>query len=509
MRDRLIVGLAFHRAWALEATTFERLCSIVQAHIEREPVSEAARAFMAQQRVEREGSFAYEPEPTQHGPVRVIPVLGVIAPRAAMVNDISQPQGTSVDGLREALASALEDPETRSIVMTFDTPGGSVDGLVELAQEIRAARERKPVYAIANYQALSAGWWLAAQATRVFVTPGGRLGSMGIVHIAVDGAARIRAREGAEVKVISSASKKVISATDTRMTTEALAAIVRDLDVYHALFVADVAAGRGVEQAVAASWADGDVHVGEAAVQIGLADAVASFESVLAEAGAEAMKAPRTPATTAGTTPARTPSASRAEAAPPPVDPLAEDAPPGDEDDDEDEEGQPGEDAGTRITVETPGASAQPPRRRSTKAAHADGVRHERQRQAQIRALAEADQHELVASLIEDGSSVDEARVALHDDLRQRRVKAPAGRAARADLAPVETAPMRSAPAAQPQLDADQRHDRVLVAQCEAIWRNDPATRHEFGNNFALFVEYQAGVQCGVVRSRSGLARSN
>lgn len=501
MRDRLIVGLAFHRAWALESTTFERLCAIVQSHIADQPLAEATRAFIAQTRVDRESAYAFEPRPTQNGSVRVIPVLGVIAPRASMVNQCSQPQGTSVEGLREAIQSALDDGDTSSLLMAFDTPGGSVDGISELAAFIREAREQKPIYAIASYQALSAGWWLAAQATKVFVTGGGRIGSMGIVQVAIDGVARLRSQEKGEVKVISSASKKVVSATDSKMTTESLQAIVRDLDVYHALFVADVAAGRGVDKEQAALWADGDVHVGEAAVQLGLADAVASFESVLAEAGAEAMKEPRMPAQT-GKTAARTTSASRAEAAPPPQEPSAEDMPDDEEDDEKDDEE--GEDAGgTTVTVETKPAAKSTTRRRTD--ARADGVRQERERQAAIRAMAEADQAELVAQLVDDGSSVDDARVALHDDLRQRRATRPAGtRQARADLAPVGT---RSAEAridaVVGDMQADERHDKAFVAQCRAIWQGDPGTRRIFGGNFALFVEEQAGVASGIIRTRN------
>ena len=48
-------------------------------------------------------------------------------------------------------------------MLDVDSPGGSVYGIAELADEIRAARGRKPIVAVANSVAASAAYWIGTQ----------------------------------------------------------------------------------------------------------------------------------------------------------------------------------------------------------------------------------------------------------------------------------------------------------------------------------------------------------
>jgi ClpP class serine protease len=73
--------------------------------------------------------------------VAVVPVYGVISQRASMFDDISG--GASVEQIAKQLRLAMANPEVKAIVMDFDTPGGSVYGIDELAQEIFDARQQK------------------------------------------------------------------------------------------------------------------------------------------------------------------------------------------------------------------------------------------------------------------------------------------------------------------------------------------------------------------------------
>ena len=71
------------------------------------------------------------------GAVAVLPLHGIIAHRARMVDDISGPGGTSTERFSQGLRSALEDPSVESILIDVDSPGGSAFGVQELAEEIR------------------------------------------------------------------------------------------------------------------------------------------------------------------------------------------------------------------------------------------------------------------------------------------------------------------------------------------------------------------------------------
>src|SRR5688500_12958609 len=58
--------------------------------------------------------------------------------------------GTSIMEARRALSDLLEDSRVETVLIEFDTPGGGVDGLIEFAAELRAAREKKPIIGLIN-----------------------------------------------------------------------------------------------------------------------------------------------------------------------------------------------------------------------------------------------------------------------------------------------------------------------------------------------------------------------
>ncbi len=82
--------------------------------------------------------------------IAVIPVVGVIAQRASVMNNLSSGGGVSTIAVGQAFQQALDSPEVRAIVLDVDSPGGTVQGVAELADQIYRARGRKPIVADAN-----------------------------------------------------------------------------------------------------------------------------------------------------------------------------------------------------------------------------------------------------------------------------------------------------------------------------------------------------------------------
>ena len=62
------------------------------------------------------------------------------------------------------ILQAVSDPDVGAILMDVDSPGGSVFGVHELSQKIFEARGKKPIVAIANSEAYSAGYYVASAA---------------------------------------------------------------------------------------------------------------------------------------------------------------------------------------------------------------------------------------------------------------------------------------------------------------------------------------------------------
>jgi signal peptide peptidase SppA len=222
------------------------------------------------------------PRRTDIGPapgVAVIPIHGVIAPRMNMMSDISG--GTSYHQVRNLLSLAVADPSIRTIVLDLDTPGGSCAGAPECAAAIRAARLKKPIIASVEYQACSAGFWLASSATEIVMAPSAQVGSIGVFTMHED-LSKALEQLGVNVSVISAGKYKTEGSPVAPLSPEARARIQHLVNSTYGRFVADVATGRGITPAaVRAGYGEGAVVTAEDALALGMVNAIATFEGTL------------------------------------------------------------------------------------------------------------------------------------------------------------------------------------------------------------------------------------
>lgn len=229
------------------------------------------------------------------GAVAVLPLYGVIIPRASLMSEMSG--GTSVSGFQALLDQAIADPAVDAILIDVNSPGGLTDLVPELAARIREARGIKPITAIANTTAASAAYWLASQADELVVTPSGEVGSIG-VYAAHQDISAAQEKAGIATTLISAGRFKVEASPFAPLTDEARAAIQERVDAFYGMFVADVAAGRGVtEAAVRDGFGQGRVVTAEAALAAGMVDGIETFDEALARlaTGAAAQAAGASP----------------------------------------------------------------------------------------------------------------------------------------------------------------------------------------------------------------------
>jgi signal peptide peptidase SppA len=219
---------------------------------------------------------------TRAGAVAVIPIYGVITPRANMMTSMSG--GTTAEDVRGAFQAALADGDVTAIVLDVDSPGGNVEGIEETATVIREARGEKPIVAVANHVMASAAYYLGAQADEVVITPSGRAGSIGIVTAHTDVSAA-QEKLGVKTTLISAGKFKTEGHGFAPLTDDDKAAIQRDVETYYGMFVRAVAKGRGVSaDAVRSGFGEGRMLIGGAAVDAGLADRVDTFDNTIRRA---------------------------------------------------------------------------------------------------------------------------------------------------------------------------------------------------------------------------------
>lgn len=235
------------------------------------------------------------PAPRQSGQVQVIPLAGVVFPRGGgFLADMLG--GTSAERLAASLRQAANDPAVSAIVLDVDSPGGSVAGIPEATDAVRAAAQVKPVVAVANTLAASAAYWIASAATELMVTPSGEVGSIGVFAAHQDVSAALE-HAGIKVSLISAGRHKTEGNPYEPLTDDARAALQARVDEVYSAFVRDVARGRGVSvDAVRGGFGEGRVVGAKAAISQGMADSVGGLDDAIRRAAHLAGQARRGPA---------------------------------------------------------------------------------------------------------------------------------------------------------------------------------------------------------------------
>lgn len=218
------------------------------------------------------------------GAAAVIQVYGTITPRPNIFASWSG--GASAEGIGRAVEQAVADPQAEAIVLDIDSPGGSVFGMPEAAGKILAARKSKPIYAVANHVAASAAYWLATQAHVIAVTPAGQVGSVGVIWAHTDVSA-FDEKIGFKTTYITAGEFKAEGASEFPLTEEARAEMQRVVNEYYGMFTAAVAKGRGVKaERIEKDFGQGRMRLAAEAVELRMADRVATLEQIIAEVNA-------------------------------------------------------------------------------------------------------------------------------------------------------------------------------------------------------------------------------
>lgn len=273
---RHVAAAVFGTPWAIDPAKLMALVEILQVRLD-------GFRFSAEEIAGRLDAAAPR-RPVQHstGVTGVIPVIGVLSKRANMFTEASG--GTSIDDVTRAFRAALNDDRIKSIVFDIDSPGGSTDGVQELADEIYEARGRKPITAVANPLAASAAYWIGAAASEFAITPSGMAGSIGVYAVhhdesALDEALGIR-------HTVVSAGKYKAEGVYQPLSSEAIQHLQNMVDEMYGHFVDSVARGRGVSAAdVRDGFGEGRVVLAREAVRQGMVDRIATLDTVLARHG--------------------------------------------------------------------------------------------------------------------------------------------------------------------------------------------------------------------------------
>lgn len=209
------------------------------------------------------------------GGVAVLPVHGTLVQRGDSLDAMSGLTGYNVISRR--LQAALADPKVKGIVLEFDSPGGEVAGVFELAGQIQAAT--KPVWAHANEMMFSAAYALGVGASDITMAQTSMIGSVGVIMLHVD-QSQADAKKGLVFTPIYAGARKVDYSSHAPLSDQARATAQEQVDRLYQIFVDHVAGARAIDPAAVKATEAGLLTPGQA-LDNGMADGQASLTETI------------------------------------------------------------------------------------------------------------------------------------------------------------------------------------------------------------------------------------
>ena len=200
--------------------------------------------------------------------VGVIEVFGVIADSRQII---------------EQLHDFRDNDSVKALVLRIDSPGGGVGPSQEIFDEVKAVDVIKPIVVSMGSVAASGGYYIASPAREIIANPGTIIGSIGVI-MQFTNFQELLDKVGLNSVVVKSGEYKDIGSPTRDMTAAEREILQNLIDDVHSQFVASVADGRSMDEAVVRSIADGRVFSGRRAMEMGLVDRMGNLEVAIQRA---------------------------------------------------------------------------------------------------------------------------------------------------------------------------------------------------------------------------------
>jgi len=210
----------------------------------------------------------------------VIPIHGVTAKRANMFMRISGGVSTELAG--RDITEALNDPDIKGIVLDIDSPGGTVDGTLELANIIFEGRDKKPIVAYSDGIMASAACWIGSAANEIYISGETvQTGSIGVVANHVD-YSQYEKKIGIKTTEVYAGKYKRIVSQYKPLSKDGKQELQDRVNYMYSVFVDTIARHRGVSsETVLENMADGKVFIGNQGITAGLVDGVSTLDRLI------------------------------------------------------------------------------------------------------------------------------------------------------------------------------------------------------------------------------------
>lgn len=180
----------------------------------------------------------------------------------------------------EKIQTLIDDQNVKAIIVSINSPGGSVVGSETLYNKFKQAAKQKPVVAVLDSVAASGGY-LAALGTNYIIAHNGTItGSIGVI-IQTAEITELAKAIGIKFESFKSNPLKAVPNMIEKTSEEARESIMEVVYSTHEYFIDQVSISRNIPKERIRAIADGKIFSGQQAVQLGLVDMIGSYEDAV------------------------------------------------------------------------------------------------------------------------------------------------------------------------------------------------------------------------------------
>lgn len=211
------------------------------------------------------------------------PAVGLISASGAIMGGQRTPNTINDEHLSKLIEQARRDDDIHALVLRIDSPGGSAFAAEQIRNSLLRFKESgKPLVISMGSTAASGGYWIAADADKIYAAPTTLTGSIGVFGLFLTFEEAFN-KLGLNTDGVGTTA--FVGAGLTTGLPESAKQVIQ-LTVEHTYdrFVDIVANGRHLDKAQVEAAAQGHVWTGIDAKKLGLVDELGSLEDALAGA---------------------------------------------------------------------------------------------------------------------------------------------------------------------------------------------------------------------------------
>src|SRR3989441_4261262 len=202
----------------------------------------------------------------------MVELSGIIAPGT----------DASAEKVTTALQAAFKDKNTQGVIVRINSPGGSPVQAQTIYDEMRRLRKKYPdipLYAVVEDICASGGYFVAAGADRIYVGKASIVGSIGVLMNGF-GFTGLMDKLGVERRLITAGENKGMLDPFSPLEEKDVQHAKQLIHDVHEQFISVVREGRGKRLKEGPEIFSGLIWTGQKSIDLGLADAIGSLESV-------------------------------------------------------------------------------------------------------------------------------------------------------------------------------------------------------------------------------------